>query len=112
MMYESDNARLGIERRGEHYGFVTFVKHGDEWIQTTPLINNPLSNLHATESDANMLGGAGDNFHWRATVSEQSGGFRWDITLDVERRIELNPSMILWLGTLDNMNDRQAHTWR
>jgi hypothetical protein len=111
-MYGSDSLRLAVEKRDEQYGYVTFVKHDDDWVQVTQFINQPLSNLVATETDEGVLGGAGDGFHWRATLTEQSGGFRWDITLDVQRPIEINPSMVLCLGTLDNMNDRQAHTWR
>ncbi|MFN8376351.1 MAG: hypothetical protein U0694_26205, partial [Anaerolineae bacterium] len=92
-------------------GFVTFVRRSNDWLPASTVLNRPLAYLPAA-ADKDGLSGAGDGFRWQARLSPQAGGFRWDITLEAERRVELNPAMVLWLGELDNMNDRQAHTWR
>ncbi len=105
--------RLKIEK--DHHGdwgFMTSVKHGESWQNTTTIANRPLAALAASAAEEGYLGGSGKGYHWCAAVSAQAGGFRWDIKLEVEQAVDLNPSMILWLGELDNMNDRQAHTWR
>ncbi|MBE2270116.1 MAG: hypothetical protein IAE80_17900 [Anaerolinea sp.] len=53
-----------------------------------------------------------DGCSWAAALTPAQGGVWIDVTLSVTRELSLNPSMIVWLGALDNLNDRQAHTWR
>ncbi|MBW4439096.1 MAG: hypothetical protein KME04_18300 [Pleurocapsa minor GSE-CHR-MK-17-07R] len=56
--------------------------------------------------------GLGDGFIWDVQFSAAHGGTWIDIAVTTERELVFNPAMIVWLGTLDNLNDRQAHTWR
>jgi hypothetical protein len=56
--------------------------------------------------------GEGDGFSWTTRFSRASGGTWVETTLNTEREMSFNPAMIVWLGALDNLNDRQAHTWR
>lgn len=76
------------------------------------IISRPLEFLPAGEAWPAGLAGSGDGFHWRTEISSQAGGFWLYTTLQVQQHTRFNPSMILWLGALDNLNDRQAHTWR
>lgn len=62
------------------------------------------------ESDS--MHGTGDGFVWDTRFTPHADGIWVETTLQVEKALTFNPSMIVWLGTLDNMNDRQAHTWR
>src|SRR5690349_20511237 len=109
-MYELEKMRLAIQNDQDGAGgFVTFVKNGDQWLPTSTIINRPMAYLSPSTVEHDEITGRGDGYHWRAAAHEQAGGILWEITLHVERPTEINPSMILWLGNLDNMNDRQAH---
>ncbi len=56
--------------------------------------------------------GEGDAWHWAVQFTPAHGGTWIDATLTASRELTLNPAQIVWLGALDNLNDRQAHTWR
>jgi hypothetical protein len=56
--------------------------------------------------------GEGDGWHWAVQFTPAHGGTWIDATLTASRELTLNPAQIVWLGALDNLNDRQAHTWR
>jgi hypothetical protein len=71
-----------------------------------------LDQLVPTEAGPNFLAGVLPGLRWRTHITPESGGFWLETVVQVEHRLELNPAMILWIGTLDNLNDRQAHTWR
>ena len=75
----------------------------------------PAGLLYLTESFIEQGGtstGRGDGFFWTARSTPAGGGEWHEVVLSTERDLHFNPAMIMWLGTLDNMNDRQAHTWR
>ena len=56
--------------------------------------------------------GLGDGFIWDTDLTLAHGGTWVETTLTTTHALTFNPAMIVWLGELDNMNDRQAHTWR
>lgn len=58
------------------------------------------------------LRGVGDGFSWETRLTPQAGGLWIETSLTSQRELQFNPALILWLGELDNLNDRQAHTWR
>src|SRR5687768_9505697 len=62
--------------------------------------------------EADCIRGTGNGFTWETRFTPHEGGSWVETTLDAEKAITFNPAMIVWLGTLDNLNDRQAHTWR
>lgn len=76
------------------------------------LLSYPLGELAATSAGPDYLEGTEDGFHWRTLITPQHGGFLLETALTATTAITLEPSMILWLGVLDDMDDRQAHTWR
>jgi hypothetical protein len=55
---------------------------------------------------------APDGAVWEEQTWAQAGGVWIEATLRVSEPVTLDPSMILWLGELDHLDDRQAHTWR
>jgi hypothetical protein len=57
-------------------------------------------------------GGGGSGFTWKTRFIPAHGGAWVETTLTTERELVFNPAMIVWLGALDELNDRQAHTWR
>lgn len=60
---------------------------------------------------ADAVSGQGDGFTWSVRFTPANG--TWiDISLTTTRDLTFNPALIVWLGELDNLNDRQAHTWR
>lgn len=87
-------------------GFVAGVKHGDSWSQS--LASRPVDALPVTNAGADYLEGDG----WHTRVTALAGGVLLETTLTAAQPMTLTPTMILWLGRLDNMDDRQAHTWR
>ncbi len=56
--------------------------------------------------------GLGDGFTWDTRFRPAHSGVWVETTLTTERELVFNPALIVWLGALDNLNDRQAHTWR
>ncbi|MCC6803951.1 MAG: hypothetical protein IT319_13795, partial [Anaerolineae bacterium] len=78
----------------------------------TTLPSQPFDGLRASDTGTHTLGGEGENFRWRTHIAPLVGGFLLETTLHADAPVEICPAMILWLGALDNMDDRQAHTWR
>lgn len=78
----------------------------------TTLPSRPLDGLYASAAGTQWLGGEGDNFRWQTHITAKAGGFLIETTLNADAPVEICPAMILWLKKLDNMDDRQAHTWR
>lgn len=58
------------------------------------------------------LDGVGDGFSWMVRFKSFADGYWVDISLDARRELVFTPTMAIWLGELDDMDDRQAHTWR
>jgi hypothetical protein len=56
--------------------------------------------------------GAPDGVIWESRSRAQAGGVWIETTLQLAEPMILDPTMILWLGELDHLDDRQAHTWR
>jgi hypothetical protein len=56
--------------------------------------------------------GRGDGFTWTMRQITAYEGVWHETTLNTDVELVFTPSMIAWLGALDNLNDRQAHTWR
>ncbi len=90
----------------ERGGFVVQIKQGDVWMES--LVSRPLEHLPVLSAGADWLAGDG----WRTQITALAGGFLLETTLSAAAPLTLDPAMILWLGTLDNMDDRQSHTWR
>ncbi|MFN8562052.1 MAG: hypothetical protein U0703_10620 [Anaerolineae bacterium] len=94
------------------------VQDADCWSFTARLGDSvtqpsqPLDGLRANSAGADTLSGEGDHFRWETQIAPLAGGFILETTLHADAPVELSPAMILWLGALDNMDDRQAHTWR
>lgn len=97
---------LKLSFGAERGGFVVQVQHGAAWTESP--VSRPLEHLPVTETGADFLAGAG----WRTQITLLAGGFLLETTLSVTAPVTLDPTMILWLGALDNLDDRQAHTWR
>jgi hypothetical protein len=96
------NERLRVVQAGEGCAFVTEVNVKGHW-RAASLPCHPLAG--AAEHDAAAL-------RWRADYASVGSGVLVTLKLTVLQPVLLNPSIILWLGTLDNLDDRQAHTWR
>lgn len=92
--------------------FTTEVHDGQRWRPATQIGSRPIDSLIPTENGPNLIAGSGDGYNWHTTISPRAEGFWLETHLTVEKPIEINPSMILWLSALDNLDDRQAHTWR
>jgi len=73
---------------------------------------SPASTLSQPVLGLSTLTGETQSHAWITHILPVANGFWLNTTLTVAETIALNPSMILWLGKLDNLNDRQAHTWR
>lgn len=111
---ESDALRVRIgqpDRPGE-YGLTTEVHHDGDWLAASRIGSRPLDGLTPTQAGPGHLAGTGEGYRWRATITAQARGFWVETRLQADRAVEINPAMVLWLGTLDNLDDRQAHTWR
>jgi hypothetical protein len=76
----------------------------------------PLEGLAAISPNvthhADGLRGSGSGFAWHTTFTPAHDGTWVETTLTTDRELVFSPAMIVWLGELDNLNDRQAHTWR
>lgn len=58
------------------------------------------------------LEGAGEGFWWSARFRPAFGGHWVEMELNAERQRDFVPTLAVWLGELDDLDDRQAHTWR
>jgi hypothetical protein len=116
MELESGSLRLQFLKNEEGWGFTSRIFDSREWRPGSRTPSRPLAHLRADaceESDgAVYLSGVESHFSWCTEICAVSGGFRLETTIHVNEPIRLNPAMILWLDVLDNLNDRQAHTWR
>lgn len=56
--------------------------------------------------------GAGSGFTWTARQQAAHNGVWHESVLRNHTPLTFTPSLIVWLGALDNLDDRQAHTWR
>jgi hypothetical protein len=56
--------------------------------------------------------GHGSGFTWITKQITAHEGVWHETTLNTNVELIFAPSLIVWLGALDNLNDRQAHTWR
>jgi hypothetical protein len=96
------NGHLRVVQVGVDATFVTELNVNDRWRRAS-LLCHPLAG--ALEHDTAAL-------RWHADYSPVGEGILVTLELSVLQPIVFNPSVILWLGTLDNLDDRQAHTWR
>lgn len=102
----------GVIRLQIGQGFVTEVRSQDEWRVTSHIASRPIDSLLPTEAHGNQLGGCGEGYQWQTVIQPAVDGFWLDTVLHAERTVSISPAMILWLGALDNMQDRQGLTWR
>ena len=102
------NAQI-TQDAGEGLGFIVLKREEDA---TRQPISVPVHGLTPQSADHGRLYGAGEGYSWQSTLRAQANGVWVETTLNVTKPIRINPSMILWLGALDNYDDRQAHTWR
>lgn len=110
---ESGDMRLGIIRaEGDEWVLVTSVRHGSGWEPASTAGFRAVDSLRPTEAGMDSLAGALPGLQWCTQVVPEAGGFWLDTVLRIEQSLDLSPAMILWIGALDNLNDRQADTWR
>jgi hypothetical protein len=110
---ESGDMRLGITLIDEgEWTLITQVRGETGWEPAATAGFRALEQLVPTEAGPDFLAGALPGLRWHTHISPEAGGFWLETVAQVEQHIELNPAMILWIGALDNLNDRQAHTWR
>ncbi len=108
MNIESDHLRVVLGK----YGFHVQTYHAGEWQDTTTAVSSAFGGLTPSEQTQTGYRGAGDGFEWESHFSPKYSGILIQTRLSVRKAVKLNPSMILWLHQLDDMEDRQAHTWR
>lgn len=75
----------------------------------------PAGLLEISETITEELGrktGQGAGFSWETRLTPAGDGWWSETLLTTDRALHFDPSLIVWLGALDNLNDRQAHTWR
>ncbi len=106
-MLEHGRLRLQIG-----HGIITEVCDPDARRGTSSLASRPIDSLFPTEAHGNQLAGGGAGYQWQTVIQPDAGGFWLDTVLHAEQTISICPAMILWLGALDNMQDRQGLTWR
>jgi hypothetical protein len=114
LVRENNGLRLVLELSSQNdFHCLTEVQRGDgTWQRFSDVPNFPVEALKPTGiSDGHLIGSLPEG-RWKSTFETQSDGFRITTLLTLDRSIDLKLSMILWIGALDNMNDRQAHTWR
>ncbi|MBK8023077.1 MAG: hypothetical protein IPK19_17040 [Chloroflexi bacterium] len=84
-------------------------------VQVAQLFTAPeglLALTNRVSRDDELVRGQGPGFTWETRTAPAHGGYWVETTLTTERDLTFNPALVLWLGALDNLNDRQAHTWR
>ena len=104
----SDSLKLVIENEG----FRTLVLDEGEWREGTQAYSLPLDQLSPERLTENGYAGSGDGYAWDSTFAAEHGGFWLRTHLQCERVMTFTPSMLLWIDRLDDMDDRQGHTWR
>lgn len=101
--------RVEVARSGEHVGFMTFLA-GRE--RPASALSRPVHGLVPQRGDGLTLGGTLDGAQWETNFRPEAGGWWVETTLTAEQPLAFDPSMLLWVGEMDHMDDRQAHTWR
>ncbi|MBX3085518.1 MAG: hypothetical protein KF716_28035 [Anaerolineae bacterium] len=94
------------------FRFVTQHDYAGEWTSASQYGTSPLEAVSFTDINATSQSVTLSNAFWRAEISPLAEGFQITATVTAAQPFALNPSMILWLGGLDGLDDRQAHTWR
>lgn len=107
----SGSVRIATSLQGSAAGFVTEVRTAEGWRPASGL-SRPVEGLAPADATAAGLSGEQDGCAWSTGFRPEHGGVWVETTLDVTRTVALDPSMALWLGALDHLDDRQAHTWR
>lgn len=105
---ENNQLRLLLHENG----FTTQVYDGANWHHATALPSRPLDALMPDSHSADSFSGNGVGYHWRTQITPKHGGFWLETMLEAETEIALNPASVLWIGLLDALDERQAHTWR
>ncbi|MBI5666544.1 MAG: hypothetical protein HZC41_00930 [Chloroflexi bacterium] len=108
----TDNLRLQLLQAVSGAGFSTELRRAGGWQPVSPTLSRPLDTLPPAAILPDGLAGSAPGLRWRTTITPQAGGFWLETVLEAEREVTFSPAMILWLGALDNLDDRQAHTWR
>lgn len=93
-------------------GFQTRLYENGAWRDGTKTRTLPLAELRPDALSGSGYAGSGDGFTWSSTFTAEHGGVLVRTTLRAEQAMSLNPTMILWVNVLDDLDDRQAHTWR
>ncbi|MFO7323902.1 MAG: hypothetical protein DIU68_019410 [Chloroflexota bacterium] len=93
-------------------GFVTEVHENGVWQPASRAPSRPVDALAVGATHADGYSGNGAGYRWRSTFESRAGGILVRTRLEAERPVSLDPSMVLWVAALDEMDDRQAHTWR
>lgn len=126
---ESDNFRAGVTRDTQGHPVIGCqVRDGDHWRDscsgTTSLVEGlDLTALHG-ETDSNGLtlhGAMSSRIHagnaesgtWQGRICAVSGGWiNIEVTVELPIAVAASPELILWLGKIVTMDERQTHTFR
>jgi hypothetical protein len=114
---DNQSLRLNFLDSGQQaIGFKTEIHDGQIWLPAINILNRPVNTLApqslVVRDQVAILGGKTETLAWETTIQASAHGFALETVLKVQETLWLDPSMILWIDTLDNLNDRQAHTWR
>ena len=110
---ESGDVRLSITFIDEReWALTTQVRGETGWEPVATAGFRAVEQFVPTEAGTDFLAGALPDLHWHTHISTEAGGFWLETVMQVDQRIEFDPAMILWVGTLDSLNTRQADTWR
>lgn len=104
----TDDSSLHLVLRPADGGFSTELAQRPASILSRPLEFLPPGAVEQPQG----LSGAEDSLSWRTEIRPQAGGFWLHTTVQVQQPTRFNPSMILWLGLLEELDERQSHTWR
>lgn len=108
----SEDIRLQIVQSETGAGFLTALHGDDGWQTVSAVLSRPLDQLQPVDIRPDGMAGSEPGLRWQTKITPRAGGFWLETRLETEREVTINPAMILWLGALDNLDDRQAHTWR
>jgi len=100
---------------GAGFHFVTYVRAGGDagdWRPAARGPSVPVQGWLPTRQTADGLAGEGLGFAWQTSIIPRDGGFWLETALTATAPVDLPVALLLWLGPLDNLDDRQAHTWR
>ncbi|MCC7208029.1 MAG: hypothetical protein IT323_12030 [Anaerolineae bacterium] len=116
VVLENGVMRLSFEQGESHFVMQTAVHDGGDWRTASLPMREALAGFQVSDVAALdgglSLRGTGPGAAFRGDVRPHGDGFRLALDIEAHETITLNPAMVVWLGVLDNMNDRQAHTWR